>query len=77
MIEAAGLKGVQMGKAQVSVAHANFLMNLGGATCEEVLMLSEQVQKTVEERFGVRLEREVVYVPSVLSYNEGEFNSTP
>lgn len=76
LIEASGLKGFQIGKAQISNAHANFMMNMGGASSEDVLALAEQVQTAVFEKFGVHLEREVVYVSPVLEYNEGEFNST-
>ena len=76
LIEAAGLKGFSIGKAQISNAHANFMMNTGGASSADVLALAEQVQATVEQKFAIRLEREVVYVSPVLEYNEGEFNST-
>ncbi len=76
LIEAAGLKGATVGKAQISNAHANFMMNVGGASSEDVLNLSNRVQQAVEAKFGVKLEREVVYVPPVLEYNESEFNST-
>lgn len=77
LIEAAGLKGKQVGKAMISTAHANFMMNMGGASSVDVLTLSEQIQNEVERQFGIRLEREVVYVAPVLRYNEDEFNTTP
>lgn len=64
LIEAAGLKGKRLGKAQISDQHANFFLNTGGATAADILALAELVEKTVEEKFGVRLEREVVYVPA-------------
>lgn len=66
LIEAAGLKGKQVGKAMISTAHANFMMNTGGATSADVLALAELVQNEVERQFGIRLEREVVYVAPVL-----------
>lgn len=59
LIEDAGLKGVSVGAAQVSEKHAGFLINRGGATCDEMLRLIELVQQRVRERFGVELECEV------------------
>lgn len=59
LIEDAGLKGVSVGAAQVSEKHAGFLINRGGATCEEMLRLIELVQQRVREKFGVELECEV------------------
>lgn len=59
LIEDAGLKGVAVGAAQVSEKHAGFLINRGGATCDEMLRLIELVQQRVRERFGVELECEV------------------
>lgn len=59
MIEAAGLKGLRMGDAQVSEKHAGFVVNRGRATCKDVLRLMEQVQDRVEQDTGVRLEPEV------------------
>ena len=48
MIEAAGLKGLRVGDAQVSEKHAGFVVNRGRATCKDVLRLMEQVQDRVE-----------------------------
>lgn len=59
LIEDAGLKGVSVGAAQVSEKHAGFLINRGGATCDEMLRLIELVQQRVREKFGVELECEV------------------
>lgn len=59
LIEDAGLKGVSVGAAQVSEKHAGFLINRGGATCDEMLRLIELVQNRVREQFGVSLECEV------------------
>lgn len=59
LIEAAGLKGVRCGQAMVSPMHANFIVNAGRATAEEIIALMEQVQETVLQKFGVRLEPEV------------------
>ena len=60
LIEEAGLKGYAVGDAQVSEKHAGFIINRGNATCDDVLTLMEHVERTVEARFGVRLEREVL-----------------
>lgn len=59
LIEDCGLKGCCVGGAQVSVKHAGFIVNTGGATCVDVLALMEHIEQTVYARFGVRLEREV------------------
>ncbi len=59
LIEAAGLKGVRCGQAMVSPMHANFIVNTGRATAGEIIALMEQVQETVQQKFGVRLEPEV------------------
>lgn len=59
LIEQAGLKGYQVGQAQISTLHANFIVNLGGATAEDVLAVIRHAQKTIQERNGVALETEV------------------
>ena len=43
----------------VSEKHAGFIVNTGGATCEDVLKLIDQIQKTVFKKSGVRLECEI------------------
>jgi UDP-N-acetylmuramate dehydrogenase len=62
VIEDAGLKGVRIGKAEVSHQHANFIVNLGGATSEDVLSLIAHIRKVVHERIGFELSCEVRYV---------------
>ena len=59
LIEKTGLKGLTVGGAQVSQKHAGFMINVGGATCADVLELITQVQDKVYEASGVRLEPEV------------------
>ena len=59
LIEDAGLKGRRIGNAQVSLKHANFIINLGGASSKDILNLIEEVKKTVKEKFRVELETEV------------------
>jgi UDP-N-acetylmuramate dehydrogenase len=58
-IEEVGLKGFRMGQAMVSDRHANFIINLGKATAEEVINLMEWMEKRIYEERGVSLEREV------------------
>jgi UDP-N-acetylmuramate dehydrogenase len=69
LIEAAGLKGFRIGDAQVSQKHANFLVNLGGATATDIRRLVEHVQQAVEAQSGVRLVREVHYAGDWSGYD--------
>lgn len=62
LIDEAGLKGFTIGGAQVSAKHAGFVINAGGATCQDVLRLMEHIRKTVYERSGITLEPEVKIV---------------
>ncbi|MBI4524077.1 MAG: UDP-N-acetylmuramate dehydrogenase [Deltaproteobacteria bacterium] len=59
LIEAAGLKGKIVGRAEISERHANFIVNLGGASAEDVRGLMEFAQQEVERRFSIRLQPEV------------------
>jgi len=59
LIEASGLKGFQIGQVQVSPKHANFLVNLGGASASDARALIEHIQDEVARQHGVRLVREV------------------
>ena len=59
LIEDAGLKGVTVGGAQVSVLHSGFVINIGDATATDILDLMALVQNTVYDKFGVKLEPEV------------------
>jgi len=58
-IEEVGLKGFRIGQAMVSDRHANFIINLGKATAEEVINLMEWMEKRIYEKRGISLEREV------------------
>jgi len=58
-IDAAELKGVRIGGAEVSRLHANFIVNNGGATAEDVISLMKHVQEVVYSKFQVMLEPEV------------------
>jgi UDP-N-acetylmuramate dehydrogenase len=59
LVDAAGLKGKQIGRAQISAKHGNFIINLGGASAEDVRRLMELARAEVEARFGVVLIPEV------------------
>ena len=59
LIEASGLKGYQIGGAQVSPKHANFIVNLGNATALDIELLIRHMKDTVLEKQGVALQQEV------------------
>lgn len=62
LIEAAGLKGLAVGGAEVSTVHANFVVNAGGATAREIMDLVEIVRERVRAVHGVDLELEISVV---------------
>jgi len=59
LIDAAGCRGLQIGDAQVSEMHCNFLINRGHASAAEIESLGETVRRRVEEHSGVKLEWEI------------------
>ncbi len=59
LIEQAGLKGYQIGKAQVAPRHANFIINCGGATASDIFNLIRHIQNSVQEHWSILLEPEV------------------
>ncbi len=63
MIDEAGLKGKQIGGAQISEKHAGFIINRGGATAADVLALIEVVRAEIRRVHGIEIETEVLYVP--------------
>ena len=60
LIEAAGLKGLRSGGAQISRKHANFIVNVDHASSADVLHLVQVAHDTVRDRFGVELEQEII-----------------
>lgn len=62
LIEGAGLKGLRIGGAVVSTAHANFILNDGGARSAEIKSLIEIVKNAVYAQYKVRLEEEIRYL---------------
>jgi len=59
LIEASGLKGYQIGGAQVSPKHANFIINVGGCTALDIELLIRHMKEEVLEQQGVTLQQEV------------------
>jgi UDP-N-acetylmuramate dehydrogenase len=59
LIESAGLKGATIGSAQISEQHANFIVNVGGATASDVFELMCHAQRVVFERTGIWLQPEI------------------
>jgi UDP-N-acetylmuramate dehydrogenase len=59
LIEAAGLKGRRIGRAEISTRHANFIVNLGSASAKDVKTLMDQARAEVQKKFGVELMPEV------------------
>ena len=62
LIEAAGLKGTRLGNAEISTVHANFFINHGETRASDIRALIELAQKTIEEKFNVKLELEIELV---------------
>lgn len=60
LIEEAGLKGKTIHDAQVSLVHANYIVNLGQATCRDILALKQHIQQQVLDRYNIVLETEVI-----------------
>jgi UDP-N-acetylmuramate dehydrogenase len=60
LIQDAGLKGLRHGGAEVSTQHANFIVNTGNATAQDVLALMERIQETIYHHYEVRLVPEVL-----------------
>lgn len=59
LIDDCGLRGFSIGGAQISTRHSGFIINTGGASCEEVLALIRHIQVTVSREFNVQLEPEI------------------
>lgn len=59
LIQESGLQGKRIGGVEVSIKHAGFMVNVDNGTAQDYIDLIHFVQKTVEEKFGVKLEREV------------------
>lgn len=62
LIEEVGLKGHQIGDAQISEKHANFIINTGSATAQDVVQLIELVKKTIQEKLNLEMQTEISLV---------------
>ncbi|MDP3727219.1 MAG: UDP-N-acetylenolpyruvoylglucosamine reductase, partial [bacterium] len=62
LVDRAGLRGCRVGRARISERHGNFFLNAGGASAEEVVMLTGLAKERVHRTYGVLLEEEVQYV---------------
>lgn len=63
LIEDIGLKGYTIGGAQVSVKHANFIVNIGGATYDDIIELAEYIKRRVKEEYDIELllEQQIIW----------------
>ena len=68
-IDNAGLKGYKIGGAEISKKHANWIINDGTATSRDVMELIKLAQETVFSKYGVHLEREVIFLPQDRDYS--------
>jgi UDP-N-acetylmuramate dehydrogenase len=59
LVEKVGTKGLSRGKAEISLKHANFIINNGDASSGDILYLIEEIEKRVKKNFGIKLEREI------------------
>ncbi len=62
LVDRAGLKDAREGRARVSTTHANFIVNEGGASADEIRALVDRCKRDVRSRFGVSLREEIVYL---------------
>lgn len=70
LIDDAGCRGLKQGQAQVSEKHCNFLLNLGGATAEEIETLGEEVRRRVLAQSGIELRWEIQRIGKVAQRSE-------
>jgi UDP-N-acetylmuramate dehydrogenase len=61
LIEKCGLKGKRIGNAQISLQHANFIVNLGGAKAKDVLQLIKLAKQKVKKMFNINLQQEIIW----------------
>ncbi len=72
LIEATGLKGFKIGGAQVSEKHANFIINAGSATADDIEKMIIYVQTQVSQKYGILLQTEVCIVGEKLNEKTAE-----
>ncbi|HXH61235.1 MAG TPA: UDP-N-acetylmuramate dehydrogenase [Fimbriimonadaceae bacterium] len=74
LIEAVGLKGHRKGRVAFAPKHANFIINVGGASAFEIRDLAEFGKAKVREKFNVTLEEEVLYLGDWSGYSKSDAN---
>jgi UDP-N-acetylmuramate dehydrogenase len=62
LIDHVGLRGKKIGGAMVSEQHANYIMNTGNATADDVVILASYVKQQVRDQLGIQLQEEVNYL---------------
>ena len=62
LIEEAGLKGRRIGGALISPRHANFIVNTGGASAEDVVMLISFIKQQIRSKLHIQLNEEILYL---------------
>lgn len=62
LIDQVGLRGKKIGGAKVSEKHANFIVNTGEATAEDVIILASFIKQQIRDKFGIELKEEVQYI---------------
>jgi len=62
LIDQIGFRGKKVGGAMISEKHGNFLVNAGGATAEDIIMLSSIIKQKIRQKFNIQLESEVKLV---------------
>jgi UDP-N-acetylmuramate dehydrogenase len=67
LLEKVGAKELKKGGAQVYAGHANFILNCGGATAEDIRALARTMKARVKRKFGIELQEEVIYLPAGFS----------
>ena len=59
LVESLGIKGLKSGNAQISEKHCNFIINLGGATASDILILIEKIKAGVYDKYSINIEEEI------------------
>lgn len=65
LIEKAGMKGAQVGGAQASLQHPNYIVNTGGAKAKDVIELAAKIKEEIKKQFNIELQEEAAVFPSL------------
>ena len=66
IVDEVGLRGMQIGGAQVAPWHGNFIINTGHATAKDILQLTNSIIDKVFEKKGWKLETEIIFLPKII-----------